>query len=261
MEKEKEKSSKYQKRQKEGHDFEEKIITYFTNFSLSNLSELSTIIQTRNRKYILNEKRILKSLLDLYSTSKNDSQKTHIIDFISRFNNYTGPHEHKPSISLFFPSKTKLNIFLHKLSKAKKYVYVCIYTISNNEISGMLWHLHNKGVEVKIISDNETTDHRGNDVYDLAECGVDIRIDDDKGSRIHHKFCVVDDRYYINGSFNWTVQAVKSNYENMVVSYEKKLIFDFKEEFSRIWEHCKNGEVKKGDKDLPWRYQKHINHL
>ena len=247
-----------EKREKEGDTFEKKIISYFTDFNLEKLHELSEIIQTRNRKYVLNEKRILKSLLEIYKTSTNESQKTHIIDFISRFNNYNGPHEHKPSISLFFPSKSKLKIFLHKLSKARKYCYVCIYTISNNEISAMLWYLHNKGVDVRIISDNETTTHMGNDVYDLAECGVNIRIDDKKESRIHHKFAVIDDKYYINGSFNWTVQAVKQNFENMVVSYEKKLIFDFKEEFLRIWDIVKHGTVEKGNSDLPWRYKKFI---
>ena len=46
-------------------------------------------------------------------------------------------------------------------------------------------------------------------------------------ARMHHKFIIVDDELLLNGSFNWTVTAVKSNNENIVATSDPDLIQSF----------------------------------
>jgi len=41
---------------------------------------------------------------------------------------------------------------------------------------------------------------------------------------MHHKFAIVDGRLLINGSFNWTRQAVLYNQENCVVTDNGSLV-------------------------------------
>ena len=145
---------------------------------------------------------------------------------------------------------------INALLKAKTYIYICIYTITNDEITAAIYWLHSKGVEVRIITDDETINCQGSDLLELASYGLDVRVDKDPNSRIHHKFAVIDDMTLVNGSFNWTVQAVKSNYENVVITHEKRLISDFKAEFRRIW--AKVDALPKGSNEVKYQYKKYM---
>ncbi|MBG6188611.1 phospholipase D-like domain-containing protein [Flavobacterium sp. CAN_S2] len=51
---------------------------------------------------------------------------------------------------------------------------------------------------------------------------------------MHNKFCIIDNRVLITGSYNWT-QKAKSNHESItVIEEDDNLIFDFNQEFDKI---------------------------
>ena len=51
---------------------------------------------------------------------------------------------------------------------------------------------------------------------------------------LHHKFAVIDARYVITGSFNWTESAERRNRENTVVLDCPSLAGDFAAEWDSI---------------------------
>lgn len=53
---------------------------------------------------------------------------------------------------------------------------------------------------------------------------------------MHHKFAVVDGRRLITGSLNWTLTAIQSNKENILVTEEPDLVLPFITEFKRLWD-------------------------
>nr|KAG5713774.1 hypothetical protein BaRGS_024401 [Batillaria attramentaria] len=53
---------------------------------------------------------------------------------------------------------------------------------------------------------------------------------------MHHKFVVVDDQLLINGSFNWTRNAITGNQENVIVTNHTRVVGAFKAEFEKLWE-------------------------
>ena len=53
---------------------------------------------------------------------------------------------------------------------------------------------------------------------------------------MHHKFAVVDRRLLINGSFNWTRNAVLGNSENLVITNSTSVTRLFNEEFDKLWD-------------------------
>ena len=73
------------------------------------------------------------------------------------------------------------------------------------------------GVDIQIISDDVHGKMLGSDLQDLADCGIPVHFDNNKKSLMHNKFCIIDDKIIINGSFNWSVNAVKSNNENIII--------------------------------------------
>ncbi len=52
---------------------------------------------------------------------------------------------------------------------------------------------------------------------------------------MHNKFALVDGKYLINGSFNWTTQAVNYNQENILIIENKSLFSKYQDEFNRLW--------------------------
>ena len=165
---------------------------------------------------------------------------------------------HKKSKVLFFPSEYAHKKLLKKLASAKKFCWVCIYCLTNDKISAVLWDLSQKGVDVRVITDDETAENRGSDLVPLAKAGIPIRVDNNRNARMHNKFVVIDDYMVINGSFNFTTSAYKSNNENLVISYEHGLVSSFKYEYERLWKQYEEGELEIGDAQIPWRYRKHL---
>ena len=59
---------------------------------------------------------------------------------------------------------------------------------------------------------------------------------------MHHKFAIVDGATLINGSFNWTRQAVLGNQENVVIARDAKLAGVFAKEFDSMWGKFRGNE-------------------
>lgn len=53
---------------------------------------------------------------------------------------------------------------------------------------------------------------------------------------MHHKFALLDGRKLITGSLNWTMTAVQSNKENVIVTEEPELVRPYEDEFNKLWE-------------------------
>ena len=48
----------------------------------------------------------------------------------------------------------------------------------------------------------------------------------------------------MTGSFNWTVQAGKSNQENILVTDHPFYIHEYKEEFKRLWAEFADNKIE-----------------
>lgn len=90
-------------------------------------------------------------------------------------------------------------------------------------------------MEYRIITDDECCKNRGSDITELSNAGIEVKTDEDKEAHMHNKFVVIDDRYVINGSFNWTYGAVKKNNENLVIQDDPKLAAIFTKEYEKLW--------------------------
>ena len=86
-----------------------------------------------------------------------------------------------------------------------------MFNFTNNDLAAAVLERHKKGVQVKIVTDDECMHNKGSDIEYLAENGVSVRTDSEAQYHMHNKFVIVDDLYLITGSFNWTVQAGLNN--------------------------------------------------
>ena len=131
---------------------------------------------------------------------------------------------------------TNLTRLLDVLNSATKTLDVCVFTITCDEIAdAIIAASQTRGVDVRVIGDDEQALSKGGDMGRIAESGIACRTDAAK-THMHHKFAIVDGTTLVNGSFNWTRQAVLGNQENVVVTKgDPALVSAFAEEFERMW--------------------------
>ena len=124
---------------------------------------------------------------------------------------------------------------LRKLfDSARKRADVCVFTITDDRITRAILRAHERGVAVRIVTDDLKAFDPGSDVHRLAEAGIPLRMDRSE-DHMHHKFAVFDQRLLVTGSYNWTRSAAERNRENIAFTDDRRLVEAFGEEFERLW--------------------------
>ncbi|KAH7474136.1 hypothetical protein PRIC1_014450 [Phytophthora ramorum] len=130
---------------------------------------------------------------------------------------------------------SSLMTLLGYLNGSKKTMDICVFTITCDEIAEAVLEAHRRGVKVRVISDDGQAKGKGSDIEKFIDAGIPVR-DDNARTYMHHKFCVIDKKILLNGSFNWSRQAVVGNAENLVIHKDGPIIGRFDEHFEHLWE-------------------------
>ena len=120
------------------------------------------------------------------------------------------------------------------IDKAEQSLLICVFTISDDNITQSILNAHKRGLAIKIITDNDKSMDRGSDVRRLASEGINVKIDMTR-HHMHHKFAIRDNKALLTGSYNWTRSAEVYNQENFIITKEKYLIKSFRKEFDKLW--------------------------
>jgi phosphatidylserine/phosphatidylglycerophosphate/cardiolipin synthase-like enzyme len=134
----------------------------------------------------------------------------------------------------FSPGQDCVQRVVSLFDHAQQRVDVCVYTITDDRITDAMLAAHQRGVTLRVITDDEKAYDLGSDIQRLREGGVAVRVD---GSEhlMHHKFALFDSRRLLTGSFNWTRSATKFNQENVVVLGDPRLVRAFADTFESLW--------------------------
>ena len=101
----------------------------------------------------------------------------------------------------FSPGSDCKKLILDTIREATHKLDVCVFTISDDTISDALKAAFDRGIEIRILTDNFKVSDEGSDIEYLYNSGIDIRIDRSE-HHMHHKFMVADDIISITGSYN-----------------------------------------------------------
>lgn len=138
-------------------------------------------------------------------------------------------------VSYFSPDDPLYPHLIYLIDEAKGSIYASFYKIELEGISRALMQAHQRGVEVKIFTDDLTSHHKDSQFDYLAKFGL-IKKDRDPESLMHHKFCVIDERIVWTGSFNPTRRGAYRENNNVVVIKSSQVAADFIQEFKRLWQ-------------------------
>jgi phosphatidylserine/phosphatidylglycerophosphate/cardiolipin synthase-like enzyme len=156
------------------------------------------------------------------------------LDGVVRAIDQARPAAPPPTEVFFSPGPDCKAAIVKLLSSARASLDVCVFTISDDDITRALLDAHGRQVKVRIITDDDKRNDAGSDVEHLARQGVPVRIDRTE-AHMHHKFAIADGARLLNGSFNWTRSASRVNEENVMVTSEAAAVAAFRGEFDRLW--------------------------
>ncbi|XP_015732077.1 mitochondrial cardiolipin hydrolase [Coturnix japonica] len=129
---------------------------------------------------------------------------------------------------------------LRRLLSARRSLELCLFAFSSPELGRAVSVLHRRGVRIRVVTDSQYMALRGSQIGVLRLLGIQVRHNQDVAF-MHHKFAIVDKKMLITGSLNWTMEAIHSNRENVVIVEDAEIVRPYLDEFERIWEEYDPG--------------------
>jgi hypothetical protein len=135
----------------------------------------------------------------------------------------------------YFSSKHNLEeVISNQLKQAKTSIKVAVAWFTNPALLNCLLEKQKAGVSVEVIVTDDKINFTHVNFQKLIDAGGAVYVY--KHTLMHHKFCVIDGCYTLNGSCNWTKKGTNpdvedGNLENIQVSGEKESANQFNEQF------------------------------
>lgn len=134
----------------------------------------------------------------------------------------------------FAPRESVYQRIVRALDATRRRADLAVFTITDDRITRAILAAHQRGVALRIVSDNDKANDLGSDIERLARAGVPVRIDRTP-VHMHHKFAIFDEHTLLNGSFNWTRSATEENAENILLTGDETLVKAYAAEFEHCW--------------------------
>ncbi len=135
---------------------------------------------------------------------------------------------------IFSPGNEILESISDLLKQAKKTLDICVFTITDERLATEIWNCHQRGVSVRIITDDDKMFDRGSMIKDLKDAGIPVKIDHSR-YHMHHKFGIIDSRIVFTGSFNWTYTASSHNQENLLITSNFEIVKQYSDQYEILW--------------------------
>lgn len=123
----------------------------------------------------------------------------------------------------------------NELSIAEHSIKIAVSWFTNYALFKQIKEFAQKGLDIQLIINNDSVNNGGYclEFNELIESGVHISLVE-YPHLIHHKFCIIDNKIVINGSYNWT-RFSRNNYENIMIFRNNDYVTScFSEEFNKI---------------------------
>lgn len=134
----------------------------------------------------------------------------------------------------YFSSKHNLEeVISNQLKAAKTSIKVAVAWFTNPALFNCLLERQQAGLSVEVIVTDDKINFTHVDFQKLIDAGGTVYVY--RNALMHHKFCLIDGRITINGSYNWTKKA-QQNIENIAWTNDPKTCDAFSEEFESVKE-------------------------
>jgi phosphatidylserine/phosphatidylglycerophosphate/cardiolipin synthase-like enzyme len=125
------------------------------------------------------------------------------------------------------------------IGEAARSIDAALYRLNNPRLARALESAAERGVRVRVVLDRSKYKESRATRELLGSNRIPFRLSygrQGNGSKMHHKFAVVDDRLALTGSYNWTLESEEQNFENLLILDDPQHLEAFRREFALLWE-------------------------
>lgn len=126
---------------------------------------------------------------------------------------------------------------LTEINNAKACVYIAMAYFTDRDIANAIIEAKNRNVTVDIILSSNAQNETVRLMFRDANISVHAFETGDARGIMHHKFCLIDNKISINGSYNFSYNASNNNVENIHVSDDSAVHDQLLMEFERLKEN------------------------
>ena len=138
----------------------------------------------------------------------------------------------------FSPKGGCSTLAIQTINKAEHTIEAAIYCFNAESIADALIAAHKRGVQVRIVADRSQRNVKNGQLARLYRKKIPIRLA--SGVKImHNKTLVIDGRWVLTGSFNWTRPAEQNNAENLLCIKSDELSKQYQNDWQKHWKKAK----------------------
>lgn len=145
------------------------------------------------------------------------------------------------NIDVYFSPQDKsiTKAILPLIKNAKEYIYIPTFVLTEKRVTEELIKAKNRGVDVKIIIDALNASIRHSKHQELRTGGILVKTENWAG-KMHSKSMIIDDKYTIIGSMNFSYSGENKNDENFIVIENTNITKEYKNFFLKQWNKIDN---------------------
>ena len=143
----------------------------------------------------------------------------------------------------FSPKNNSVQRITELIGQAREYIYMPTFLLTHRNISNALISAKKRGIDVRIIIDanGATTSH--SKLKELRDNGILVKTENFAG-KLHSKAIIIDDKYIITGSMNFSYSGAEKNDENSIIIKNPDLAKACKNFFLYLWTMIPNKYLK-----------------
>ena len=124
---------------------------------------------------------------------------------------------------------------LHDTSSS---IDAALYRFNHPGLAQALEEAAQRGVRVRLLVDGNKYKESRTTQELLSGAIIPFRLAfgrQGRGSKMHHKFVILDQQTVLTGSYNWTLESEDENHENLLILREAHPVEDYTREFEALW--------------------------
>src|SRR5208283_3450354 len=138
----------------------------------------------------------------------------------------------------FARSESVADAIMRLMHEASSSIDGALYRFNHPGLAQALEDAVQRGVRVRLLVDGNKYKESRTTQELLAGAIIPFRVAfgrQGRGSKMHHKFVILDQEKVLTGSYNWTHESEDENHENLIILGDPHPVEAYTQEFEALW--------------------------